>query len=124
VENAYGLTAAGSHKTYALDLYHGVPSALYEKFASEPLIPTSMLGLFDMLIGPVFIATGAMLLLGIASRISLFVMGLLYISLTFGLILLNQSSGVAWLGTHVMLVVMMLFTAKHNRLEVTGRWKI
>ena len=124
VENSYGLTTSSSQKMYSLDFYHGIPVALKEKFASEPLIPQAMLPLFDTLLGPLFILTGITLLLGVASRCSLLIMGLLYTSLSFGLILLNQSSGVAWLGTHVLLVVLMLFTAKYNRLELTGRWKI
>ena len=93
--NAYGLETAGSEKTYSLDNYSGVPSALMEKFENEPLIPESMLGLYDTILGPTLIILGILLLLGIASRLSLFAMGLIYTSLTFGLILINQSAGVA-----------------------------
>jgi thiosulfate dehydrogenase [quinone] large subunit len=122
--NDYGLVAEGSEKVYGLGLYNGVPSALYDKFDAEPMIPSFLLPSFDAMLGPVLLITGIFLLLGILSRISLFVMGIIYTSLTFGLILINQSSGVAWLGTHILLVVAMLCLSKHNRLELTGRLKL
>ena len=42
-------------------------------------------------------------------------MGLLYTSLTIGLILLKQDSGVAWLAIHVLMIAVALFYEKHNR---------
>jgi thiosulfate dehydrogenase [quinone] large subunit len=49
-------------------------------------------------------------------------MGLLYISLTWGLILINQDAGVAWLGVHMIMIVLMLSWAKHNRFELLKNW--
>jgi thiosulfate dehydrogenase [quinone] large subunit len=83
-----------------------------------------LLPIFDAALGPVLILSGITLLLGIATRYSLFVMGLIYTSLTLGLILIGQNSGVAWLGIHLMLVVMMLDRADNNKFEITGRWKV
>ena len=40
-----------------------------------------------------------------AYRSSLFVLGLLYISLTWGLILIKQDDGVSWLGVHMILIL-------------------
>ena len=116
--NAYGLTEGTATKTYSIANYQGVPSALYDKFASEPLIPVWALDLYDIVLGPAFILLGLALLLGLASRIALFGMGLLYTSLTFGLILIKQSDGVAWLAIHVLMVVAALLLAKHNRLTL------
>ena len=99
-----------------------MPVPLYEKFSNEPLIPTWGLNLYDSILGPALIILGLGVLLGIAQRISLFVMGLVYTSLTFGLILINQSSGVAWLGVHIILVVMALALAKYNRFAVLKKW--
>ena len=65
---------------------------------------------------------GLTVLLGIATRISLFAMGLMYTSLTFGLILLKQDAGVAWLGTHIIMIVIALVLAKHNRLAILNKW--
>ena len=120
--NDYGLTDAVSVKTYALSNYHGVPDALYSKFEGEPLIPGWGLDIYNVVLGPALLILGFTLLLGIATRYTLFAMGLLYTSLTFGLILINQSSGVAWLGTHIIMIVAALVLAKHNRFAVLKKW--
>ena len=120
--NAYGLTEATTSKAYALSNYHGVPAPLYDKFSAEPLIPGWGLNLYDMLLGPALLIMGLTLLLGIATRFTLFAMGLLYTSLTFGLILIKQDAGIAWLGTHIIMIVAALALAKYNRFAILKKW--
>jgi thiosulfate dehydrogenase [quinone] large subunit len=120
--NSYGLTASASVKQYGLENYHGVPQALMEKFKAEPLMSEAMLRLYDRVLGPALIVLGVTILLGIASRASLFLLGLLYISLTWGLILIKQDEGVAWLGVHMIMVVMALVLAEHNRFTILKKW--
>jgi thiosulfate dehydrogenase [quinone] large subunit len=122
VSNSYGLTEAVASKTYALSNYNGVPAALSEKFSKEPFIPTWFLSIYDSVLGPLLIIVGLCILLGLALRTSLFVMGLIYTSLTFGLILIKQDAGVAWLGTHLLLVVLALQLANHNRFSITKKY--
>lgn len=109
-------------KIYALTNYAGIPASLKGKFADEPLLPGFALGLFDTLLGPALILTGLMLLVGLGTRLSLFLQGLLYIALTAGLILIRQDDGVAWLGIHVALVVMALTLVKYNRFALLKKW--
>jgi len=120
--NEYGLTAAGATKQYGMDFYSGVPQALMSKFQTEPLMLKWALPLYDKILGPVLILLGITILLGIANRISLFLLGLLYISLTWGLILIKQDEGVSWLGIHMILVVMGLALAEHNRFAILKKW--
>ncbi|MEY3897916.1 MAG: hypothetical protein RLZZ214_3437 [Verrucomicrobiota bacterium] len=120
--NEYGLTAAGSVKQYALDNYHGVPEALMSKFQAEPLMMKFALPLYDKILGPTLLILGLTILLGIASRTSLFLLGLLYVSLTWGLILIKQDEGVSWLGIHMILIVMALALAEHNRFAILKKW--
>jgi len=120
--NEEGLTAGGSLKYYAMENYHGVPKPLMSKFEGEPLMPGFGLPLYDMLLGPALLILGLTILLGVAYRSSLFVLGLLYISLTWGLILIKEDGGVAWLGTHMILIVMALALAQHNRLAILKKW--
>ena len=120
--NSYGLTESVASKTYALSNYNGVPTALADKFSKEPFIPSWFLGIYDTLLGPLLIISGLCVLLGLALRSSLFAMGLIYTSLTFGLILIKQDAGVAWLGTHIILVVLALQLANHNRLSITKNY--
>lgn len=121
-ENAYGLTASTSEKVYGFEHYHGIPEALLGKFQAEPLLPAFGLNLMDKLIGPGLILFGITLLLGIATRISLFAMGLLYTGLTVGLILIKQDAGITWLGIHILLVVVALFHVKYNRLALLKKF--
>lgn len=120
--NAYGLSEATASKAYALSNYQGVPGPLYEKFAGEPLIPGWGLDLYNIVLGPALLLLGITLLLGIATRFTLFAMGLLYTSLTFGLILIKQDAGVAWLGIHILMIVAALALAKYNRFAILKKW--
>ena len=116
--NDYGLVAATPVKEYGFSHYHGVPQALYKKFEAEPLMTDFALKIYDAILGPALILLGLSILVGFAYRSSLMLLGLLYISLTWGLILIKQDAGVAWLGVHMILVVMALMLAEHNRLSV------
>jgi thiosulfate dehydrogenase [quinone] large subunit len=120
--NEYGLTSATNIKEYAMSHYHGVPEALMKKFTDEPLMLKFALPLYDKVLGPALLVLGLTILLGIASRTSLFLLGLLYISLTWGLILIKEDSGVAWLGIHMIMIVMALWLSKYNRLCVLKKW--
>ncbi|MCX6875027.1 MAG: hypothetical protein NTW21_14640 [Verrucomicrobia bacterium] len=158
--NDYGLTAATNVKEYAFSHYHGVPDALYKKFAEEPLMrlpgpletmpkelyrwlggkvggekladaPAAwatfleepiMLNVYNLVLGPALLLLGLTILLGLASRTSLFLLGLLYISLTWGLVLIKEDSGVAWLGIHLIIIVMALWLSKYNRFCVLKKW--
>ena len=120
--NAYGLTESTSDKIYSLSNYHGVPEALMRQFEGQPLIPRFMLGVFDTVLGPVLILMGATLLLGVATRLSLLAMGLVYTALTFGLILIKQEAGVAWLGVHVFMIAYALTLTQHNRFVLLRKW--
>lgn len=122
VPNSEGLTTVASSKAYALDAYHGVPEALMKKFQAEPLMLKFALPLYDKLLGPALLILGVMILLGLFYRTSLFLLGLLYISLTWGLILIKQDDGVSWLGVHMILIVAALALAQHNRLSILKKW--
>ncbi|MDR3456840.1 MAG: hypothetical protein P4N60_05300 [Verrucomicrobiae bacterium] len=109
-------------KFYALANYSGVPAGLKSKFANEALLPNFALNIFDHILGPVFILTGIMLLVGLGTRASLMVQGLLYIALTAGLVLINQPDGIAYLGIHLGLVAMALMLVKYNKLALLKKW--
>ena len=95
---------------------------MQDKFAAEPLLPAFMLKIFYVVLGPALILLGLMLWLGIGTRVSLFLQGLLYIMLTAGLIMIKADDGVAWLAIHVVLIAYALTLAKHNELCVLKKW--
>lgn len=120
--DASGVMVNVNVKTYALANYAGIPASFGDKFAHEPLFPKFALVVFDKTLGPLFILTGIMLLIGLGTRLSLAVQGLLFIALTVGLVLIDQDAGVAWLGIHIGLVAGAFLLAEHNRFVVLKKW--
>lgn len=109
-------------KTYGLDYYHGLPPSLESAFAGQPLLPAWSLQLYGAVLGWALLAFGIMLLFGICTRIALFGMGLLYVSLTAGLIMIGQDAGIAWLGVHIILVALALKWVGANRCVILNKF--
>lgn len=105
------------YKVYGFSYYHGLPESLSNTFKKEPLLSPELVKIYAAVLGPLLLLTGGFLLLGLFTRFSLYAMGLLYISLTFGLILINQNDGVAALALHVALCAYALHISSHNKLE-------
>jgi thiosulfate dehydrogenase [quinone] large subunit len=120
--DASGVMVNVNIKSYALANYAGIPAALKDKFSHDPLLPKFALVAFDRMLGPAFILTGIMLLVGLGTRLSLLAQALLFIALTVGLVLIDQPDGVAYLGIHVGLVAGALLLAEHNRFAVLKKW--
>jgi len=117
-----GLQVEATQKIYGLANYSPIPQSMQDKFAAEPLLPAFMLKIFYVVLGPALILLGLMLWLGIGTRVSLFLQGLLYIMLTAGLIMIKADDGVAWLAIHVVLIAFALTLAKYNQLAVLKKW--
>jgi thiosulfate dehydrogenase [quinone] large subunit len=120
--DASGVMVNVSIKSYALANYAGIPVGMRDKFVHEPLFPKFALVAFDRMLGPVFILTGIMLIIGLGTRVSLLVQGLLFIALTVGLVLIDQNDGVAYLGIHIGLVAAAFMLVQHNRFAVLKKW--
>lgn len=106
-------------KVYGLEHYNSLPPSLQTAFSGEPLLPAWAMNAYSAALGWLLIALGLMLLVGLFTRLSLFLMGLLYISLTIGLILIGQDSGIAWLAIHVGLIALALKWSPANRCALT-----
>ncbi len=107
--------------------YHGLPEKgpmTVETFSASPLMPSFMVEPYAMVLGFALIGLGVALALGICTRVTLFLMGLLYVSLTWGFIILEPSmgpsaaAGIAYLGVHMVLIVGALLLADYNKLEL------
>ena len=117
-----GAMVAVDKKVYGLSHYHALPDSLVAKFAAEPMIPHWALAAYSAILGPALVILGVAVIIGLAPRLSLFLTGLLYTSLTIGLILLNESGGIAWLGIHVIMVALALRLVEHNRIGILSKW--
>ena len=120
--DASGVMVNVNVKSYAWANYAGMAQSLRDKFAQEPMFPKFALTIFDRLLGPAFILTGIMLIVGLGTRLSLLAQALLYIALTVGLVLIDQNDGVAYLGIHIGLVAAAFLLAQHNRFVVLKKW--
>ena len=120
--DASGVMVNVSVKSYALANYAGIPVGLRDKFAHDPMFPQFALTAFDKILGPAFILTGIMLIIGLGTRVSLLIQGLLFIALTVGLVLIDANDGVAYLGIHIGLVAAAFLLVQHNRFAVLKRW--
>jgi thiosulfate dehydrogenase [quinone] large subunit len=120
--DASGVMVNVNVKSYALANYAGIPAALSDKFYHEPLFPKFVLVAFDRMLGPAFILTGIMLVIGLGTRLSLLAQAALYIALTVGLVLIDQDAGVAYLGIHIGLVAAAFLLVEHNRFAVLKKW--
>jgi thiosulfate dehydrogenase [quinone] large subunit len=120
--DASGVMINVNVKSYALANYAGIPAGLRDKFIHEPLFPKFALTLFDRMLGPAFILTGIMLIVGLGTRVSLLVQALLFVALTVGLVLIDQNDGVAYLGIHIGLVAGAFLLVQHNRFAVLKKW--
>jgi thiosulfate dehydrogenase [quinone] large subunit len=120
--DASGVLHNVSIKSYALANYSGVPKPLLDKFANEPILPHFALPLFNYALGPALILSGVMLLIGLGTRVSLLVQGLIYLALTVGLILIDKPDGIAYLGINVGLVALALVLVKNNKFSILKKW--
>lgn len=118
---------SGTIDVISISTYHGLPEKgpmTIETFSASPLMPSFMVGPYAAVLGYALIALGLTVLLGICTRVSLFLMGLLYISLTWGFIILepnmgpSAAAGIAYLGVHMILIVAALFLADYNKFEL------
>jgi len=66
-------------------------------------------------LGYLLLLFGALILLGIKSRVSLTLTGLLYVGLAFGLMAVQESDGIAWLGVYVGMFAGALVLVRHDR---------
>ena len=114
-------------QTLGFQFYHGLPEKgpmTVDTFSASPLMPSFMVQPYAFVLGFALIGLGLTLLLGICTRLTLFLMGLLYISLTWGFIILepsmgpNAAAGIAYLGVHMVLIVAALLLADYNKFEL------
>ena len=118
---------SGTIDVISISSYHGLPEKgpmTIETFSASPLMPSFMVEPYAAVLGYALVALGITVLLGICTRVSLFLMGLLSISLPWGFIILepnmgpSAAAGIAYLGVHMVLIVVALLLADYNKFEL------
>lgn len=113
-----GLEKFESKGAYSFTGYSENMTRMATGITGASFLPLWSTKFFALTIGYVLVALGVTLLLGIKTRFSLFLMGLVYVGLSFGLMAVQEGEGVAWLGMHVGLVAGALVLVQHNRLAL------
>lgn len=103
---------------YSLQNYTTNMTRMATGITGASFLPLWATKAFALPLGFILGLLGVMLLLGLKTHLTLIVMGLLYIALAFGLMAVQQSDGVAWLGVYLGLVVAALTLVRYNRFAI------
>ncbi len=110
-----GIEKFESKGSYSFHNYYENMTRMAQGITGASFLPLWMTKSFAHSLGYLLVVLGVFLLLGIKSRLTLFVMGLVYVALSFGLMAVQESEGVAWLGIHVGLIAAALTLVRHER---------
>lgn len=110
-----GLEKFEANRSYSTENYSANMTRMAEGISKNSTIPLWAAKSFALPLGYLLIILGVCILLGIKSRISLFLTGLLYTGLAFGLMAVQEGEGVAWIGSQVLMFAVALALVRHNR---------
>jgi thiosulfate dehydrogenase (quinone) large subunit len=113
-----GIEKFESKGTYSFHNYYDNMDHMAAGITGASFLPLWATKNFAHSLGYLLILFGALLLLGVKSRFTLFVTGLIYVGLSFGLMAVQESEGVAWLGIHVGMIAGALALVRYNRLAL------
>lgn len=100
---------------YSFAQYYQNMARMAEGITGASFLPLWATKTFALTLGYLLILLGGAVLLGIKPRLTLFALGLLYTALAFGLMVVQEAEGVAWLGLHVGLIAAALVLVRHSR---------
>lgn len=113
-----GLEKFELNRSYSTENYSANMIRMAEGISKNSTIPIWAAKSFALPLGYLLIVLGVAILLGIKSRLTLFLGGLLYTGLAFGLMAVQESEGVAWLAPQVGMFVAALVLVRHERLAL------
>lgn len=113
-----GVEKFESKGTYSLANYTENMSRMASGITGASFLPLWATKNFALSLGYLLTILGIALLLGVKTRLTLMITGLVYVGLSFGLMAVQESEGVAWLGIHVGLFAAALLLVRHNRYVV------
>jgi thiosulfate dehydrogenase (quinone) large subunit len=110
-----GLEKFEANRSYSTENYSANMTRMAEGISNNSTIPMWAAKAFALPLGYLLTILGVAILLGIKSRVSLFITGLLYTGLAFGLMAVQEGEGVAWLGAQVLMFAFALFLVRSDR---------
>lgn len=115
-----GLEKFEANRSYSTENYSANMTRMAEGIAKNSTIPGWATKAFALPLGYMLVILGVAILLGLKTRVSLFLAGLVYVGLSFGLMAVQESEGVAWLAPQILCFVVALVLARHNRFALWG----
>ena len=113
-----GLEKFEANKSFSFSNYTENMTRMATGISNFSFIPLWAAKTFAMSLGFLLTFLGVTILLGIKSRISLFIGGLVYVGLGFGLMAVQEGEGVAWIGMQVLMFAVALVLVRHDRFAV------
>jgi len=104
-----------SKGTYSFANYYDNMGHMAQGITGASFLPLWATRFFAHSLGYLLVVIGIAILLGLKTRVSLLLGGLLYVGLSFGLMAVQDNEGVAWLAIHVGLFAGALLRVRHNR---------
>ena len=115
-----GLEKFEANKSFSFSNYTENMTRMATGISNYSLIPLWAAKMFALSLGFLLVGLGAAILLGIKSRIALFLGGLVYVGLGFGLMAVQEGEGVAWIGMQVLMFAVALVLVRNDRLALWG----
>jgi thiosulfate dehydrogenase [quinone] large subunit len=115
-----GLEKFEANKSFSFSNYTENMTRMATGISNYSLIPLWAAKSFALSLGFLLVFVGAAILLGIKTRAALFLGGLVYVGLGFGLMSVQEGEGVAWIGMQVLMFSVALVYVRHNRFAVVG----
>jgi thiosulfate dehydrogenase (quinone) large subunit len=109
-----GVEKFEANKSYSFSNYSDNMSRMAGGISNNSFIPLWAANVYAYSIGFLLTILGLALLLGVRSRLTLTVTGLVYVSLGFGLMAVQEGEGVAWIGVQVLMFVAALLLVRHE----------
>lgn len=110
-----GIEKFESKGSWSFANYYENMQRMAKGITGASFLPLWMTNAFAHALGYVLIVLGFALLVGLKTRLTLVLAGLVYVGLSFGLMAVQEGEGVAWLGVHVMMFCFALLLVRHNR---------
>ena len=115
-----GVEKFEKHGTYSFANYYENMGRMAQGITGASFLPLWATLNYAHALGYILLILGAALLLGVKTRATLFLTGLLYVSLAFGLMAVQENEGVAWLGVYIGIIAGALVLVRHDRF---GLWR-
>ncbi len=110
-----GLEKFEANKSFSFSNYYENMNRLATGISGASILPLWATKSFALPLGYILIVLGLAILLGLKTRAALCLTGLVYVSLSFGLMAVQEGEGVAWIGMQILMFAFALTLVRYNR---------